>query len=116
MKKIVLFMVVIFFLGNILVWPGHGRTAEYDQGKNLYDDKCQICHGADAKGNGPAASSFNPRPANLTDPKFWQEKDIDKTITNTIEHGHGMMPPMGLSPDQIKAVIGYMSRAFKSSP
>jgi mono/diheme cytochrome c family protein len=113
MKKVLLFMAVILFSGSILLWPGRGRTAEYEQGKNLYDSRCQICHGADGKGNGPAASSFSPRPANLTDPKFWQQKDIDKTITNTIEHGHGLMPPMGLSPDQIKAVIDYLSHAFK---
>jgi mono/diheme cytochrome c family protein len=113
MKRVLLFMTVTLFLGSILLWPGHGKTAEYEQGKNLYDGRCQICHGADGKGNGPAASSFSPKPVNFTDPKFWQQKDIDKTITNTIEHGHGMMPPMGLSPDQTKAVIDYLSHAFK---
>lgn len=74
-----------------------------------------MCHGADGKGNGPASASFNPRPVNLTDPKFWQQKEINKTITDTIEHGHGMMPPMGLKPDQIKAVIDYLSHTFKPS-
>jgi mono/diheme cytochrome c family protein len=113
MKRVLLFMTVILFWGSILLWPGCGKAAEYEQGKNLYDNRCQICHGADGKGNGPASSSFTPRPVNLTGPKFWQQKDIDKTITNTIEHGHGMMPPMGLSPDQIKAVIDYLSHAFK---
>jgi mono/diheme cytochrome c family protein len=113
MKRVLVFMTGTLFLGSILLWPGNGMTAEYEKGKNLYENRCQMCHGADGKGNGPAASSFSPRPANFTDPKFWQRKDIDETITDTVEHGHGMMPPMGLSPDQIKAVIDYLSHTFK---
>jgi len=115
-KKILAYIMVIIFLPTIMLWAKSAEENRFDQGKNLYDNKCQICHGADGKGNGPAASSFNPRPVNLTDSKFWQQKDIDKTITNTIEHGHGMMPPMGLGSDQIKAVTDYMSHAFKPSP
>jgi mono/diheme cytochrome c family protein len=115
-KKILAYIMVIIFLPTTMLWAKSAEENRFDQGKNLYDNKCQICHGADGKGNGPAASSFNPRPVNLTDPKFWQQKDVDKTIINTIKHGHGMMPPMGLSSDQIKAVIDYMSHAFKPGP
>ena len=35
-------------------------------GKALYKQYCAACHGVDAKGHGPAASSLNTRPPDLT--------------------------------------------------
>jgi len=35
-------------------------------GKEMFQAYCSSCHGADAKGNGPAAASLNARPADLT--------------------------------------------------
>ena len=35
-------------------------------GKAMYKQYCAACHGADAKGHGPVASSLNTRPPNLT--------------------------------------------------
>jgi mono/diheme cytochrome c family protein len=35
-------------------------------GKQMYTDYCAPCHGADAKGHGPAASAMKTPPANLT--------------------------------------------------
>jgi mono/diheme cytochrome c family protein len=112
MKRVLLFMTIILFGGSILLWPVRGKTAEYEQGKKLYGDNCQICHGADGKGNGPAASALSPKPANFTDPKFWQG-DVDKKITHTIEKGHGMMPAFNLNPAKIKDIIDYLTHTFK---
>ncbi len=81
-------------------------TGEYDKGKNLYNDKCHICHGKRGDGKGPAAAALSPRPANFTDPKFWQNFN-DNMIADTVRNGHGAMPPFGLTPDQIKAIIFY---------
>lgn len=36
------------------------------RGKNLYDQNCLQCHGADGKGTGPIASSLEHAPADLT--------------------------------------------------
>jgi mono/diheme cytochrome c family protein len=115
MKKMIAFFAIGMVLGfGFVIWNIGGIEASDDQrGKDIYENKCQMCHGPKGDGNGPAAAAFHPKPANFTDPKFWKQKDIDKTITNTIEHGHGMMPPMGLNPDQIKAVTDYLSHAFK---
>ncbi len=112
MKRI-LMMMGIGFLGSALLWPGSGKGAEYDRGKNLYENKCQMCHGADGKGNGPASAAFQPKPADFTNPDFWKRKDIDKFITNTVENGHGMMPAFNLKTDEIKAIIDYLSHTFK---
>ena len=35
-------------------------------GEVMYKQYCAACHGANAKGNGPAASNFKTRPADLT--------------------------------------------------
>jgi len=35
-------------------------------GKELYQEHCAVCHGADARGGGPAARSLRVRPTDLT--------------------------------------------------
>lgn len=37
-----------------------------DAGRQAYQAKCVICHGARAKGDGPAALTLNPKPFDLT--------------------------------------------------
>lgn len=37
------------------------------QGKQLYDQQCLACHGANGRGDGPAAGSLEPPPANFLD-------------------------------------------------
>jgi mono/diheme cytochrome c family protein len=35
-------------------------------GKEMFDSYCAVCHGADGKGNGPAASALKSMPTDLT--------------------------------------------------
>jgi len=42
-----------------------------DRGKMLYDQNCIPCHGPGGLGDGPAASTMNPRPRNLADSVGW---------------------------------------------
>jgi len=35
-------------------------------GKEMFNEYCAVCHGTEAKGNGPAADSLKKRPADLT--------------------------------------------------
>lgn len=86
--------------------------AEYEQGKNIYENKCAFCHGIKGEGNGPAAAALNSPPSNFKSPGFWEE-NRDSSIIDTIKKGRGMMPAFDLSPDEIKAVIDYMADAFK---
>jgi mono/diheme cytochrome c family protein len=115
MKKMIAFVIAGIVLGlGFMAWSVKRiEGSEYDKGRDIYENQCQMCHGPKGDGNGPAAAAFNPKPANFTDPKFWKQKDVGKTVTDTIEHGHGSMPPIGLSPDQIKAVIDYISHTFR---
>jgi len=112
MKRISIYVGVGLFLGITLMGTENVKGDESVQGKKLYSNKCQICHGVKGDGNGPAASALSPRPANFTDPKFWQG-DVDKKITDTIENGHGMMPAFDLKPGEIKDLVDYLTQTFK---
>jgi mono/diheme cytochrome c family protein len=115
MKKMIFFAAGMVLGLGFMAWNVKGiQPSEYQLGKDIYENKCQMCHGSKGDGNGPAGAAFNPKPANFTELKFWKQKDVGKTVTDTIEHGHGLMPPIGLSPDQIKAVIDYIAHTFKS--
>ncbi len=37
-----------------------------ESGQKLYERYCSSCHGLSGKGDGPAADTLNPKPANLT--------------------------------------------------
>lgn len=37
-----------------------------NSGKEMFDSYCAVCHGKDAKGNGPAASAMKTAPTDLT--------------------------------------------------
>lgn len=37
-----------------------------EKGRQLYQKHCAVCHGLDAKGNGPAASELKTQPSDLT--------------------------------------------------
>jgi hypothetical protein len=54
-------------------------------------------------GNGPAAAGYSPKPANFTDPKFWND---------AVKNGYRAMPPVDLKADKIEGVIDYMERTL----
>jgi len=42
------------------------QTTNAWKGDDLYREFCAVCHGVDAKGNGPAADALKTRPTDLT--------------------------------------------------
>ena len=96
----------------VLGWSVTAAGDELATGKNLYDAKCQICHGADGRGDGPAASALNPKPRDFANPEFWQN-NADQKIKQTVKTGKGMMPAFSLGDDEIKAITDYMEQTFK---
>ena len=112
MRRILSFAIIVVLLETALFLTQTAKADEYAQGKKLYIDKCQLCHGVKGDGNGLAGAGLSPKPADFTKLSFWQG-DVDKKITDTILHGHGPMPAFNLKPDEIKAIIEYMSHTFK---
>ncbi|MCL4501732.1 MAG: cytochrome c [Deltaproteobacteria bacterium] len=110
MKKMILWAVAALFLGVVLLGNA-GFTCAQD-GKKIFDDKCAGCHGEKGDGKGPMAATFERKPGNLNDPKFWQG-DANKKISDSITKGKDQMQPVDLKPNEIKAVTEYMRKAFK---
>jgi mono/diheme cytochrome c family protein len=112
MRKSITWVAAGLFLGVVLFSSQKATLAESGQGSQLFSEKCAPCHGPNGEGNGPMAVTFNPKPDNFNDPKFWQG-DKAKKITDTVNNGKGAMIPVSLSAPELKAVVDYMSHTFK---
>jgi len=66
---------IIFFVGSLLLQAQETATkikkvpaapTSAASGKEMFDAYCAACHGADGKGNGPAASALKKLPPDLS--------------------------------------------------
>ncbi|RFC32881.1 MAG: Cytochrome c [Candidatus Nitrotoga sp. SPKER] len=96
--------------------------ASVSRGKVLYKEYCSQCHGATGKGDGPAASGLDPKPAIHANIPF--EKLPMEYLYNVINHGGPAigkspnMPYWGLTIGQqgVADVIAYLKATFKGVP
>ncbi|MBK3506006.1 MULTISPECIES: cytochrome c [Pseudomonas] len=63
-------IVFIATLGMLSLIQTPLSFAENTNGKNLFLQRCAMCHGADIKGTGPLAHKSNPPTPDLTTPAF----------------------------------------------
>jgi len=75
-------------------------------GKQIYNNRCALCHGADGDGKG-VIMQIAPFGAD-----FWKASD-DAAISKAIVEGKGRMPAIPLSSEETKAVVEYMKANFK---
>jgi mono/diheme cytochrome c family protein len=104
-------------------WTGpEFANANIDRGKTLYKEYCAQCHGFTGKGDGPAASGLEPKPAIHANIPF--EKLPMEYLYNVINHGGPAvgkspnMPYWGLTIGQqgVADVIAYLKVTFKGIP
>ncbi|MDX2250856.1 MAG: c-type cytochrome [Nitrospira sp.] len=96
--------------------------ADAGRGKVLYKEYCAQCHGFTGKGDGPAASGLEPKPAIHANMPF--EKLPMEYLYNVINHGGPAigkspnMPYWGLTIGQqgVADVIAYLKETFKGAP
>ena len=112
MVRIQTYLVGVLFVTAAFLIAVAAQGAGSSQGEELFQEKCAICHGADGKGNGPAAAAFGKHPADFTKPSFWQG-NVDQKISDTIRNGHPPMPAFSLPPEEIQAIIKYMKQSFE---
>ncbi len=101
--------------------PEFGK-ADPGRGKVLYKEYCAQCHGLTGKGDGPAASGLEPKPAIHANMPF--EKLPMEYLYNVINHGGPAigkspnMPYWGLTIGQqgVADVIAYLKITFKGIP
>jgi len=92
-----------------------------NRGKMLYEQNCTACHGPKGEGNGPAATTLNPRPRDFTHPEGWKNgfklAGIYKTLSEGIK-GTGMAAYDYLGPRDRMALDHYVQSlgAFPHGP
>ena len=98
--------------------PEFGK-ASVGRGKVIYKEYCSQCHGATGKGDGPAASGLDPKPAIHANIPF--EKLPMEYLYNVINHGgpaigkSSNMPywKMTIGQQGVADVIAYLKATFK---
>jgi len=87
---------------------GKTDTAAVARGKDLFQQKCSICHNdtSDAKKIGPGLKGLNKRGTFTVN----NNKVTDENLKTWIENGDSLMPPFKdvIDDNQIKDVIAYV--------
>jgi mono/diheme cytochrome c family protein len=102
-----------------IAWPpGVDARPELPLGRRVFLQHCQVCHGPEGHGNGPAAPSMSPRPRDFTLGEFKYKSTpadappTDADLMRTVRDGlrASAMPYFGdlLSEDELRAVVGYV--------
>jgi len=81
------------------------------RGKALYEQHCSSCHGTAGRGDGPAATTLNPKPRDFTTPNGWKLgyhlTEVFRTVSNGIK-GTGMTAFDFLTPSDRMAVVHHV--------
>ncbi len=85
-------------------------AASVVDGARLYAENCALCHGADGRGDGPAAAGLAVRPADLTAPHLFAHTPGDLFWWVSNGRAHGVMPGFAavLSPAERWDVINFV--------
>lgn len=78
-------------------------------GRDVFRSYCAACHGAEGRGNGPAAAAMSPRPVDLTNPNQ-RQATTDSAVAEVVQNGRRGMPAFGrmLSRAQMDSVVAYL--------
>jgi mono/diheme cytochrome c family protein len=80
---------------------GGGSASVRAEAEEIFNTRCQTCHGPEGAGDGPGAAGLTPKPRNFQDPAF-QDSVSDEHIGNIIQYGGaavGKSPTMPGNPD-----------------
>jgi mono/diheme cytochrome c family protein len=97
-------LALLVFSAVVSTWMA---AADATEGKNVFDKKCKVCHGATGDGNPGMAKALNVTFKPLSGPEVQAKSDAD--IKKTITQGFGKMKPVaGLSDADVDNVIAYV--------
>jgi mono/diheme cytochrome c family protein len=90
-----------------------GATAAPDDGRAVYAAKCQACHGAEGRGDGPAARALPRKPRDFSSSEFWAST-TDARVRAVITQGlpGSIMRGYPMPPAQLDALLAYL-RSFE---
>ena len=96
--------------------PGKAAAAIPQESKDIFAQRCVVCHGATGKGDGVGAVALNPKPRNYTD-KEWQKSVTDDNLKKIIVGGgpaigkSPLMPPnpdLSAKPEVVAGLVGIV--------
>jgi mono/diheme cytochrome c family protein len=110
-------------LGTLLITQPSVSFADNSNGKNLYSQRCAVCHGADIKGTGPLAHKSNPPTPDLTTSAFKKRlneypgvivssiilRPNGNLIPKTLQENGVKIPPHAWSVKDLRDLHDYMS-------
>jgi cytochrome c5 len=79
--------------------PGSETTAaagdvSMELGERVVKERCELCHGASGKGDGPGGAALNPKPRDWTEHGYMEAR-TDEELYEVIYNGKGSMPAWG---------------------
>jgi mono/diheme cytochrome c family protein len=104
-----------------IAWPpGSDLPASAPTGQRVYAQHCQVCHGPDGRGNGPAAPSLIPRPRDFTLGQFKykstpsdqppSDADLIRIVSDGLQSSAMPYWKGVLSESAIREVVAYVKR------
>ena len=81
-----------------------GDPAVIARGNGLYGVHCRACHGADLRGGDQGGPNLLRSPVLLND----RAGELILPIVQNGQRGAGMMPPIALAPEDVRAIAEYM--------
>ncbi|MFZ3284238.1 c-type cytochrome [Pseudomonas sp.] len=119
---------LVAVLGALLIAQPSVSFADNSNGKNLYSQRCAVCHGADIKGTGPLAHKSNPPTPDLTTPAFKKRlndypgvivssiilRPNGNLIPKTLQENGVKIPPHAWSIKDLRDLHEYMSGVISS--
>ena len=89
--------------------PVAGPVGQEHPGEEAYRQHCTICHGQQGKGDGPAASAFDPAPPDFTSPESVVLLTDDELLEIVVK-GRRAMPAFEtvLEPALLPVLVGYV--------
>jgi mono/diheme cytochrome c family protein len=96
--------------------PANGSADELARARAIFARQCAACHGAEGRGDGPAAYLLSPKPRNLRAAEFrlvstWEGVPTEEDLFRTISRGipGSAMPSWGHLPEaDRRALVSYV--------
>ena len=84
-------------------------------GKEIYQKRCQSCHGPDGNGNAKVAQALKTEIESITTPAILGKPEAE--LLKAIADGKGKMPPFGkvMSEQDQRAVLSYIKQLAKEA-
>ena len=88
---------------------------DLDGGRSIYVARCQSCHGATGRGDGPASAAFAKKPRDFSAMEYWSSMTDDQLRLYIIEGKPGtIMRGFPMADEQVAMLMMYL-RSFPTT-